>query len=211
MTENDEYRIDGHKLIYHPERVTHWLKARGDWENWEKAKTIYPIYLEISPTGACNHRCAFCALDYMEYRPRRLDLGVMKNALSEMALRGVRSIMFAGEGEPLLYHKIIPLAMAARDAGLDIAFTTNGVLLKKDIAEQLLPLASWIKVSIDAGTAETYAKLHGTAKGDFDLVIDNLRSAVRCREKNAISCTLGAQMLVLPENVDEIGRLIGLC
>ena len=51
----DKYRIDSHKLVYHVSRVNGWLNGEN----------IYPIYAEISPSGACNHRCSYCALDFM--------------------------------------------------------------------------------------------------------------------------------------------------
>ena len=68
---SDKYGIDSHKLAYHPQRVSSILNA-GD--NWNKAKSIYPIYMELSPIGACNHRCTFCAVDYLGYNPVKLDL-----------------------------------------------------------------------------------------------------------------------------------------
>ena len=89
----DPHRIDGHKLTFHPERVAEWQKGR---EDWKEAKSIYPIYVEISPMGACNHRCTFCAVDYIGYQNRSLDLDILKNGLTDMARLGVRSIMFAG-------------------------------------------------------------------------------------------------------------------
>ena len=47
----DPYRIDSHKLMYHPDRIAQWQTA-GD--EWEKAKSVYPLYVEIAPAGACN-------------------------------------------------------------------------------------------------------------------------------------------------------------
>lgn len=29
---SDKYKIDSHKLIFHPERVSQWLEAKDDWE-----------------------------------------------------------------------------------------------------------------------------------------------------------------------------------
>ena len=45
---NDRHRIDSEKMSLHPSRVAAWLEARDDWE---KAKNIFPLYVEVSPVG----------------------------------------------------------------------------------------------------------------------------------------------------------------
>lgn len=204
----DSFRIDSHKLMLHPGRTAQWLDSK---EDWEKAKSVYPIYMEISPTGACNHRCTFCALDFVGYKPRSLSIDIMKDRLWEMGELGIKSIMYAGEGEPLLYKDIIPLTQATRKAGIDTAFTTNSVLLNHDFIENCLEHITWIKTSIDAGCSHTYSKIHGTDPTDFDRVVNNLKNAVTHRNKNRLKCTLGAQMLLLPENINEIETLAKIC
>lgn len=189
----DKHQIDGHKLNYHIDRVHDWIN--GD--------TVYPIYVEIAPAGACNHRCTFCAVDYIGYKTVFLDKQLMKDRLAEMGRLGVRSVMFAGEGEPLLHKDLPEVICHAKGNGVDCAITTNAVPLTAKWAEAALESITWIKTSINAGTAESYGNIHQTKPEDFDRVVSNLETAVKIRNKNGWSCTLGAQMVLLPENEHE--------
>lgn len=198
---NDPFRIDSHKLLFHPQRVADWLAG----------SEIYPIYAEISPSGACNHRCTFCALDYMEYRPRFLSTDLLCERLTELAHLGLKSVMLGGEGEPLLHRDCAEIVTHARSQGIDVAITTNGVLLDRSFAERTVRSLSWIKVSINAGTAETYARIHRAKEGDFETVITNLATAVEVAKSAGSPCTVGAQMILLPENAGEAADLAARC
>ena len=145
----DEYRIDNHKLMFHPHRVSDWLKGNP----------IYPIYIDICPYGGCNHRCIFCAYNYTKYESISLDTGILKSTINNMADIGVKAIMYSGEGEPLLHKDISSIVNHTNLNGIDVAVTTNGVMFTKEFSEKCLGSLSWIKVSIDAGRAETYAKI----------------------------------------------------
>lgn len=193
----DQFRIDGQKLQFHPHRVAQWLDGKDDWE---KAKEIYPLYVEVSPVGACNHRCTFCAVDYIGYKSVTLNPEPLEDRIYEMGVLGVKSIMYAGEGEPLLHKHINWIVQKTKESNIDASFTTNGVLLNK---LEALSECTWVKVSLNAGTRETYAKVHQTKESDFDKVIANLRDAVK-RKGN---CTIGAQMVLLPENEKEVDTL----
>ncbi|MDQ5915864.1 MAG: hypothetical protein QG584_1757, partial [Pseudomonadota bacterium] len=204
----DRFAIDSHKLVYHPQRVAQFLDAGDDWERF---KRVYPIYVEIAPIGACNHRCTFCAVDYIGYNPVRLELDVAKRLLADMGRLGVKSVMFAGEGEPMLHKEIDQMVLAAAAAGIDTSLTTNATVISEAFVEQALPHVSWIKVSLNAGTAATYAAIHQTKASDFDKVCNNLKRLVEARDRRELKCTIGAQVLLLPENADEIVTLARLC
>lgn len=196
----DIYNIDSHKLIYHPERVVEWIEG---YESWDNAKSVYPIYVEVSPIGICNHRCIFCAVDYMGYENKRLNKDIFCKRLTEMAALGVKSIMFAGEGEPTLWKPLPEILDHCTEAGVDTALTTNMVPFTDKNADAFLRNCSWIKTSVNAGTAETYSAVHQTRAEDFDRVMDNFKMCVEIRKEKGYRCTIGAQMILLPENAPE--------
>ncbi len=193
----DKYSIDSHKLSFHPQRVTKWLDAKDDWQ---MQKTIYPIYLEITPIGSCNHRCTFCSVDYIGYKSIKQDEKILGERIKEMAKLGVKSIMFAGEGEPTLYKPLPNILDICSEVGIDTSLTTNAVAISETTAKNYVKNCKWIKVSINAGDRDTYASVHQTKADDFDKVVDNLAMAVKIRDENNYNCTIGAQMLLLPEN-----------
>lgn len=205
---SDKYAIDSHKLIFHPTRVSKWYEAKDDWE---KLKKVYPVYVEISPYGGCNHRCTFCALDYMGYENIGLEFNTLKSTLTNMAHKGVKSVMFAGEGEPLLFKDLDLIVEHCSTVGIDTSLTTNFVPLNKKNIERCIENCSWIKVSLNAGTAKTYAEIHQTKEKDFERVMFNLEYALNYRKENNLECTIGVQMLLLPENKDEAKILAQKC
>lgn len=195
----DKYRIDSHKLLYHVGRTSDWLAG----------KNIYPIYAEFSPSGSCNHRCTYCGLDFMEYKPRFLETGMLRERLSELGQLGLKSIMYAGEGEPFLHKDMAAIIGHTKQSGIDVGVTSNAVLFSEKTAEAALGSMSWIKVSINAGTRDTYAKIHGTKPEDFDRVIKNMSYAAKLKKEIRGACTLGMQLVLLPENVHE-AKLLAL-
>ncbi len=197
----DYYRIDNHKLMFHIDRLRDWLAG----------KLIYPIYLEIAPAGGCNHRCIFCALDYLGYAAAFIDTNTLKSTIKEAGRLGVKSIMYAGEGEPLLHEDILDILKYTRKSGIDTSITTNGVLLNRKLSGAILGFLSWIRFSLNAGSSKNYAKIHRTRREDFRKVVDNIKEAVKIRNSNRLGVVIGVQSVLIPENAKEIlslGRLL---
>jgi radical SAM protein with 4Fe4S-binding SPASM domain len=183
--------------MYHPERVAAWLQG----------EPIYPIYVEISPTSACNHRCIFCGLDFVGYKKQHLSWKMLSKTFRSMESCGVKSVMFAGEGEPLLHIDLGKMMASAFYHNLDCALTTNGVLLTETFVPPLLKYNKWIKVSVNAGSKETYKKIHRTKEDDFRIVFKNMEYAAKFRQSEGLDCTLGMQAILLKNNSHEMGIL----
>ena len=193
----DKYGIDGHKLMYHPKEVAKWLEG----------EPFYPIYIEISPSNGCNHRCKFCSFDFTGYKSELLDYKLFEENVPIMAKGGVKAVMFAGEGEPLIHPRFVDIVKMFDRNGIDTALTTNGALLNEDVIDGILPCMNWIKISLDAGTDKTHSYLHGCKEGEFDIILNNLKYALRLREEKGYTCTLGVQVVLFDENKDELKDL----
>ena len=193
----DIRRIDTEKLSLHPKAVSRWFDG----------KQIYPIYVEMSPTSLCNYHCNFCALDFINRGPQLL-IGDAKAAISEMSQLGVKSIMFAGEGEPLMYREFVSLAYHAKRNNIDIALTTNGSLMEQKISYELLNIMSWIKVSLSSAVLSTFARMSGLDRKSgaktLGQTILNIYEAVEIRNSFKHECDIGIQMIMTEENEDDI-------
>lgn len=193
----DKIRMDSHKLIYHPQTVARWLNGEN----------IYPIELEVSLTNACNHRCVFCAVDYTGYQPTMMNTQTLLSNLEELAPRGLKSIIYAGEGEPLLHKDAPDIINQTKGYGIDAAMSTNGVLLTPEISKECLKSLTWIRFSTAGITDATYDKIQCGRPGDLQRVLTNMEAAVRVKRDQKLKTTLGVQLLLLPENKDEIVQM----
>ncbi len=203
---NVDNGIDGQKLHLHPKRMADWLAAKDDWG---KAQYVFPIYVEISPIGACIHRCTMCSVDYMLDRKDtpRLRYGVMESTLTDMAKHGVLSTQFAGCGEPLFYRDkdakkdLADAILHADRAGIDSSIITNAVLLLGKFTERAFsaPGFKWILASVNGGDAETHARIHRCNPSHFERVMRNLEAAVRLRDLLQSGPQIFVQIVALPE------------
>lgn len=185
--------LDGHKLQYHPEYVSGVLKDHP----------VTPIYVEISPAANCNHHCLFCHYNYLGHKGKFPE-GRMLSLIDELAKANVKSLVFAGIGEPTLNKETVPAIEKAKSLGIDVAMSTNGALLKEKDLDVLAASLTWIRFSFNAGGAENYALVHQTKASDYDKVIENMEKLKAVKEKTGSPITIGTQFILLPENKDFV-------
>lgn len=188
-----DYGLDSHKLNYHPERVSEWLKGECN----------APILVEICPIGRCNHRCVFCAYNYTDYKGPAINYPTMWDTLNTMGKMGVKAIDWDTEGEPLLNPFLPEFINHAKENKIDSCVETNGVYLTKEFMQKCGHNISYIKVSVDAATNETHHKLHRGGKKDLDIILKNIDEAVKLKT----GCVIGIQLVLFKENEDEVKDL----
>ena len=142
----------------------------------------------------CNLRCRYCFADEGAYHAKRefMSLETAKAAIDFLIENsGNRKILetdFFG-GEPLMNFDVVKQTVyyakeqaAKRGKKFLFTLTTNGLLLKDDVAKFLNEEMENVVLSID-GRKEVHDAVRKTAngKGSFDLVIENLKNFVKIR------------------------------
>ena len=142
----------------------------------------------------CNLRCRYCFADEGAYHAKRefMSLETAKRAIDFLIEQsGSRRILetdFFG-GEPLMNFDVVKQTVryakeqaAKRGKKFLFTLTTNGLLLKDDVAEFLNREMENVVLSLD-GRKAVHDAVRKTAygKGSFGLVIENLKNFVRIR------------------------------
>jgi MoaA/NifB/PqqE/SkfB family radical SAM enzyme len=203
----DTYQMDSHKLFWHLDRV----------ESWQRGERIAPLYLDMGITQTCNINCCYC---YYAVPGNRTSAIIATPALiaflQEAAAIGVRAVGFLGDGEPMLHPGVYDAIVAGRTAGLDMALATNGTILHSDRLEEFLSALSWIRFTVGAACSATYQSVMGGDARTFATVLDNIRRCVAVKQQRGLAVTIGIQMILIPETLDDIlafaamGRELGV-
>lgn len=171
------------KILQHLDRV----------QDWKKGKNPFPITVEIDATDVCNHKCPGCAGTMAPKRSASLPRKVMFDVIDQISVLGARGLIFTGGGEPLCNPHAFQAIMYASMKPLDIGLITNGSLLHTVDVKSLLGACTWIRISLDGGTAKMHRQVHKT--GDFKVVVKNIKELVEAKKGAESTCTIGVGYL----------------
>lgn len=201
------------KILQHPDRLQPYLGSR------DVCNTV-PITMEMDLTNACQHQCPRCVGMRQPSSPlesRYVGIGdgheiPIERAVDyivQMANCGVRGLIFTGGGEPAIHRYLASLMFLAKSCGMDVGLITNGGLLHRHPMKPIVPLCSWIRISIDAGTPEGYRRTHGMGALEWNKVWANILAITSYRGGSNV--TIGVGFLADAENIDELPILADLC
>jgi len=154
-----------------------------------------PRQIQIETTNICNHACDFCAYPDMDRPKTVMKPELFRRLVKEAFELGAREIgLFAG-AEPLTCKSLEEFISYCKDVGYEYMYiSTNGALASADRFKRLLAAGlSSIKLSINAGTAESYKRAHG--KDDFHKLLANVRYVSEYRKTLRQSSYLGVSFV----------------
>mgnify|MGYP003429478118 CR=1 len=188
------------------------LKERFGEKNEWTVKPELPRSLNIELNNTCNHQCVFCEFHspYSSYA-KDMKLCVMDTDLACKILEqawelgiGKKEVGFYAAGEAFLHKDFAKIVHYAKSLGFSYTFiTTNGALATPSkLVEVVNSGLDSIRFSVNAGTRETYKKIHG--KDDFDTVINNIKFLREYLDQNNIDMNTSISYVVTKENKKEM-------
>ncbi len=130
--------------------------------------------------------------------------------IEDCAKLGVRSIAFIGDGEPTLNPGLYDAIILAKKLGLDTGTATNGVLINMDYGHEILRDSAFIRFNLSAAEPESFKRIHQSAGNNFNMLVEKISSLVKIKKENNYDCTIGLQMVLIPENFDQVIKLAEL-
>lgn len=171
-----------HKALSHLDRLSQWQ---------QDGKTPAPITVEWDVSNVCSLGCQSCHFahthvagpwagratkptDYSD-TGRFADLELVKTALKDMAIAGVKALVWSGGGEPTLHPQFDEIVGRAGFWGFQQGMYTLGGHVTHNLAVTLGRHLAWTVVSLDAVTAETYAAEKRVPAQRFAQACDGVR------------------------------------
>jgi organic radical activating enzyme len=122
---------------------------------------LAPLSINLDLTTACNYACDHCIdWDILNSKEKHEDED-LRDAITRMAQRGLRSVILIGGGEPTLYPGFVSFVQFLKKLGLSVSVVSNG-----SRGEKLLQAAphftqgDWVRLSLDSGSNEVFRRMH---------------------------------------------------
>jgi MoaA/NifB/PqqE/SkfB family radical SAM enzyme len=183
-----------------------------------------PIVAQIGIADPCNHKCVFCwdhppderenestAQRFGLARPGLMTLEQFKAIIDDLYHRGTRRIDLIGRGEPLLNRSALDMIRYVKGHGMQLVIVTNGSRLFEPLARELVALGTdRLKVSLNAGTPQTYPQIHVTESPENYLKVkNNLRFLADCKlAASSESPYISLSFVISSKNYLEIASMI---
>jgi MoaA/NifB/PqqE/SkfB family radical SAM enzyme len=170
------------------------------------APTFGPVSINLDITTACNHYCHHCIdLDLLN-NGRRLTLARVECLLNQFVERGLRSVIVIGGGEPTVHPQFAPVIELLKSKKLEVGIVSNGTRMG-EIAKVAPHLGKkdWVRLSLDAGTDESFAIIHNSKSKE---TLTEIVSEVKAMREEWTAFQMGFSFLALCEDFHGNNRAL---
>jgi MoaA/NifB/PqqE/SkfB family radical SAM enzyme len=168
-----------------------------------------PRSLYLETTSRCNSLCETCILTFGGRESQRdLTWDEFRRVVDQFPV--LERVLLHGIGEPLLNRDLPRMVAHLKTRRAHVLFNSNAITLSPRMARALLDAGlDELRVSLDASTAATYARIRGVDV--FDRVVGNLEALHRLKAAGGASRPLvSLWFTALRDNIEEIPGLVPL-
>ncbi|HET7842101.1 MAG TPA: radical SAM protein [Terriglobia bacterium] len=160
------------------------------------------IFWEV--TKGCNLRCIHCRATATELSsPYDLPTTNALNVIKQVSQYSLPILVLSG-GEPLFRKDIFELARYAGECGLRVALATNGTLVTKEVARQIVEAGvRRVSISLDGADALTHDTFRGI-RGAFDAALAGIRNL------KELGMSVQINMSIARHNAHELPAVLAL-
>jgi MoaA/NifB/PqqE/SkfB family radical SAM enzyme len=185
-----KYLMDGCKIFWHQDKLEDFLRGYR----------ISPVTIDMGIAKSCNIHCVYCYGIKQGKSSEYIPLDRLLMLADDARDCGVRSIAIIGDGEPTMNKGLYPFVEALKKNGVQSAVATNGLLLNEYQIECLVSTCTWVRFNISG--VSNYDWVMGAPKGSLAKFEDIVLTAVQYA--SLYGCTIGLQMVLIPECFEEI-------
>ncbi|HQP29736.1 MAG TPA: radical SAM protein [Deltaproteobacteria bacterium] len=179
-----------------------WQRALRKGEHRARLPRRGPVSINLDLTSACNFACPHCVDSTIINTASTLDFDTIRTSVETLADQGLLSVILIGGGEPTLHKDFERIVRILKERRMQIGIVTNGSKLAKVArVADLLEEGDWVRLSVDAGHEDTFAKSH-RPRGNVRLA-GILQSAAELKRANA-RISLGYSFVIVWPGI-EIG------
>jgi MoaA/NifB/PqqE/SkfB family radical SAM enzyme len=164
--------------------------------------------LYIEPTTRCNLQCTTCIRNSWDESIGSMDMNIYRKLLSDIKeVPMLNSIAFWGIGEPLVHPEIVTMVTLAHETGLETEVITNGHLLDKYMAKELIEAGlNLMVVSVDGTTPSSFMDIR--QGGNLLLVEENIRTLNTLKaETSRKNPDVGVEFVMMKSNINQLPNL----
>mgnify|MGYP001613979078 FL=1 len=172
------------------------------YKHYRDGERIYPLHIDIGATKACNAKCVYCYGVFQEMSGEIIPASILYRLFQDAPLLGIKSLTLTGDGEPTVNAGVYDAVSIGEASGLNIGFATNGIALTPAKIEVLLNSCTWLRFNLSAVSHASYKSIHGVDA--WERVQANIKTAVALKKQLGAKCTLGLQMVLIPDALSQV-------
>jgi MoaA/NifB/PqqE/SkfB family radical SAM enzyme len=170
------------------------------------ARRAWPLWCTFAVTDRCFSGCAYC--DYWDNSPDELSTSDCRLIIERLARAGVVHLILSG-GEVLVRNDIPEVVSVAKRRGVTVGINTSGIPGSAKRYSHLMEAGlDRLTFSLDAAEASVHDRLRPGAP--WERVVENIRLAIRTRERGHFRTRIGTTTVLTRSNVHEIVHLEAL-